>query len=150
MSKSLSLPGLRIGWLASRDKALLAKWRKYKDYTTICSSAPSEVLALMALRARDVIVSRNLGIIQANLEAAEHFFGARAKLFSWLPPQAGSVAFIQWIGPGASDDFCLKSVREQGVMVVPGSMFESDGQYFRIGLGRKNFSAALARLENVL
>ena len=51
MSKSFAMAGLRIGWLASHDRALLGRIAALKDYTTICSSAPSEILALMALRA---------------------------------------------------------------------------------------------------
>ena len=39
----------RIGWLATRDRDLLARCAAFKDYTTICSSAPSEVLALIGL-----------------------------------------------------------------------------------------------------
>lgn len=47
MSKSFAMPGLRIGWLALRDKELFQKLADYKDYTTICSSAPSEILSIM-------------------------------------------------------------------------------------------------------
>ena len=43
MSKALSMPGLRIGWVATQDQELLQKVLQLKDYTTICSSAPSEV-----------------------------------------------------------------------------------------------------------
>ena len=53
MSKVFGLAGLRIGWLAAHDQGLLERCKAIKDYTTICSSAPSEVLALIALRARD-------------------------------------------------------------------------------------------------
>ena len=50
LSKSFSLPGLRIGWLATRNLALMEKLKSLKDYLSICSSAPSEVLALIAVR----------------------------------------------------------------------------------------------------
>lgn len=50
MSKSFGFPGLRIGWLASHDKSLLHALAAYKNYTSICNSAPSEMLALIALR----------------------------------------------------------------------------------------------------
>ena len=53
MSKSFSLPGLRVGWLATRDAGLLAAIAAFKDFTTICGSAPSELLALMGLRDRE-------------------------------------------------------------------------------------------------
>ena len=44
LSKSMALPGLRIGWLATQETHLLDKWMAFKDYTTICNSAPSEIL----------------------------------------------------------------------------------------------------------
>ena len=55
-------PGLRVGWLATRDRELYARLAAYKDYTTICAGAPSEILALMGLRERERIIARNLGI----------------------------------------------------------------------------------------
>ena len=53
LSKSFGLPGLRIGWLATRDRDASRSAGEIKDYTTICSSAPSEVLGIVALRARE-------------------------------------------------------------------------------------------------
>ena len=50
VSKSLSLPGLRIGWLVTRDVDVMNRLKSFKDYLSICSSAPSEVLTLIALR----------------------------------------------------------------------------------------------------
>jgi len=75
MSKSFGLAGLRIGWIATRDRQLLARLAAFKDYTTICSSAPSEVLALIALRARDRVLARNRAIVEANLPLLDGFFG---------------------------------------------------------------------------
>ena len=63
MSKSFALAGLRIGWLATRDRAVLDRCARMKDYTTICSSAPSEVLALIALRARERVLDRSRSIV---------------------------------------------------------------------------------------
>ena len=40
LSKAYGLPGLRIGWLATRDRPLLTRAAQLKDYTTICASAP--------------------------------------------------------------------------------------------------------------
>src|SRR5205085_10996278 len=67
MSKTYGLPGLRLGWLASRDRAALARVLDFKYYTTICSSAPSELLSEIALRHRDVLSERNRQIVPANL-----------------------------------------------------------------------------------
>jgi aspartate/methionine/tyrosine aminotransferase len=118
-----------------------------KDYTTICSSAPSEILALIALRARDQIIARNLDVIQSNLDLAQAFFSSRPDLFRWLPPQASSIAFPAWSGPGSVEAFCQALVDQQGVMVTPGSLFDAPGQHFRVGLGRRNFPEALQQVQ---
>jgi aspartate/methionine/tyrosine aminotransferase len=145
VSKSLGLPGLRIGWLATRDRSLLRRASEIKDYTTICSSAPSEILALMGLRARDWLVGRNVAIVLANLREAEKHFGHRRTKYEWLPPMAGPVAFPRWLGEGPTQAWADATVRERGVMIAPGEMFEMPG-HFRVGLGRRAFRAALEAL----
>ncbi|NOT07022.1 MAG: aminotransferase class I/II-fold pyridoxal phosphate-dependent enzyme [Gemmatimonadales bacterium] len=150
LSKSLSAPGVRIGWLATQDGEFLSRCQALKDYTTICSSAPSEILALIALRARETIVERNLGIIRENLAVAERYFGARTERFEWLPPMAGPVAFPRWTGRLPVDALADQVVRESGVMIVPGTLFEAPAGHFRVGLGRRTFPEALAAAGTVL
>jgi aspartate/methionine/tyrosine aminotransferase len=70
MSKSFALPGLRIGWLALRDRRLRDAIIAYKDYTTICSSAPGELLAAIALDHREAILARSRALIESNLALA--------------------------------------------------------------------------------
>lgn len=147
MSKSFSLPGLRIGWLTSQSEGLIRDIVGYKDYTTICNSAPSELLAIIGLQNRERIVARNLEIIRANITAATGFFEKYRNLVEWQPPQAGSIAFPRWLGPGSAEDLCEASVTQQGVMIVPGSMFDQPGERFRVGLGRRNFPQALEHLD---
>lgn len=150
LSKSFALAGLRLGWLATRAPGVIERALALKDYTTICHSAPSEALALMALRARDRILARNLDLIRANTRLAAEFFTARPGLFRWLPPDAGSVAFPLWTGPGAVDALCTALVEQQGVMVVPAGMFDDPGAHFRVGLGRRGFAEALEQVGEYL
>jgi len=146
LSKVLGLPGLRIGWLATQDQVLLARFSAFHDYTTICNSAPSEILGIMALRARDQIVERNLRILRANLGAASHFFSARSNLFTWMPPRAGSVAFPKLGACIPVVDFCRELLEKEEVMVIPGTMFDFMGNHFRVGLGRSNLPETLERV----
>ena len=83
MSKSLGLPGLRIGWLGSQDKNALRLIGDYKHYLSICNSGPSEVLALMALRCQDKILARIHSIIQKNLRIIDDFLIEFSDLFVW-------------------------------------------------------------------
>ena len=150
LSKSLALPGLRIGWLAAGDRSVIERCLALKDYTTICNSAPGEILAVIALQNRERILERNLGIIRGNVKLAEEFFAERPALFSWIGPRAGSVAFPRWLGPGTAEDFCRDVLDEAGIMIVPGIMFDHPGGHFRVGLGRTNFGQALAALGGFL
>jgi len=150
LSKSFALPGLRIGWLATNDRDFLARAAAFKDYTTICNSAPSEVLGIMALRSRERIVARNLAIIRSNLALAEQFFAAHSGAFRWLPPQAGSVAFPQLTGATPVTDFCRDVLDAKSLMVLPSDVFDFGGNHFRIGLGRRNFGEALGVLGEYL
>jgi aspartate/methionine/tyrosine aminotransferase len=147
VSKSMGLPGLRVGWLVTRDGELMEGFKTYKDYTTICSSAPSEILALIALENMDAIVARNLAIVKANLAALDEFFATHADLFGWVRPRAGTVAFAELKGSIPVEELAERLVTECGVMLVPGSIFDYPGNFFRLGFGRQNFPEALAELE---
>lgn len=150
LSKSFGLPGLRIGWLTTKDKELMQKLIQMKDYTTICSSAPSEVLGIIALRARDRILDRTRQIILQNLDHADRFFAKHHSLFEWIRPLASPVAFPRLKYPEPIERFCDKVVESKGVMLVPGSLFEFPGNHVRIGLGKKNFSEALAVFQEYI
>jgi len=150
LSKTFALPGLRIGWLATREHALVDEWLAFKDYTTICNSAPSEILGTIALRAQAKIVARNLAIIRDNLEIAERFFAEHANQFMWIKPHAGSIAFPRWHGATTIAQFCAEMVNEYGVMILPGSVFDFPGNHFRVGLGRRNFGEAIERVGEYL
>ena len=147
LSKSFALPGLRIGWLATHERDLLACCLVLKDYTTICNSAPSEVLAIIALEAQEQIVARNLAIIQRNLALCARFFAEHSQQVAWIAPQAGSVAYPRWVGAGTVEEFCQRALDERGVMIVPGNIFDAPGDHFRVGLGRENLGEVLGQME---
>lgn len=155
MSKTYGLPGLRIGWIATRNAQIYERMAALKDYTTICSSAPGEFLAELALRHRAKLARRNLEIITRNLQLLDTFFAEHADQFAWVRPQAGPIAFPKLL-QGSVDEFCHALVIQQGVLLLPGRLFDDDAQpmhlenHFRIGFGRKNLSEALARLRDFL
>jgi len=149
MSKSYGLAGLRIGWIATRNRAVYQKIAALKDYTTICSSAPSEFLAELALRHRDILVTRNLKIIQENLALLDSFFSRHSDLFSWVRPKAGPIAFPRLLR-GDVETFCDELVHESGVLLLPGTIYDHSENHFRIGFARKNMPEALARLEEYI
>ncbi len=145
-SKTYGLAGLRIGWIATKNRMIYAKMAGLKDYTTICSSAPSEFLAEVALRNRQKLIARNVGIIKSNLEVVDALFTRHPGLFAWVRPSAGSMGFPKLLN-GNVEDFCDDLVKKAGVLLLPGSMYDDANNHFRIGLGRINLPQAVERLE---
>jgi aspartate/methionine/tyrosine aminotransferase len=150
MSKSFAMPGLRIGWLATKDHALLERCAALKDYTTICAAGPSEILSIIALRARDAVLDRSRSIVAGNLDRMDRFFEEHAERFAWVRPVAGSVAFPRLLHDGPIDRFAEDLVRSEGVLLLPGSQFGFAGDHFRVGLGRTDLPVAVDRLEAYL
>jgi aspartate/methionine/tyrosine aminotransferase len=149
MSKTYGLPGLRIGWIATRNARILNQMAALKDYTTICNSAPSEFLAELALRHRGQLSARNLEIIQRNLSILDDFFARYATRFAWQRPKAGPIAFPRLVD-GDIEAFCHDLVTRAGVLLLPGTMYSYPGNYFRIGFGRQNLPEAVATLDQYL
>ena len=154
MSKSFALAGLRIGWLATRDRAVLERCARLKDYTTICSAAPSEVLALIGLRSRDAVLARSRAIVAANLSVLDDFLARRANSFSWVRPHGGSTGFPRLVpgGPAGSsaDAFAVRLVEATGVLLLPSTAFGSGDSHFRIGLGRMDLPVAISEVDAFL
>ena len=150
MSKSFALAGLRVGWLATRDRDLLARCAAFKDYTTICSSAPAEILALIGLRARDTVIGRSRRIVAANLAQLDRFFADHADRFTWVRPRGGSIGFPRLLDDEPIDDFAARLVEAEGVLLLPGSQFGFEGNHFRIGFGREDMPQAVTGLERFL
>jgi aspartate/methionine/tyrosine aminotransferase len=150
MSKSFAMAGLRIGWLATRDRQLLARCAAFKDYTTICSSAPSEILALIGLRARDTVLARSRAIVELNAARLDRFFADHGERFAWVRPRGGSIGFPRLLDDEPIDAFAARLVEQEGVLLLPGSQFGYPGNHFRIGFGREDLPESLGRLEAFL
>jgi len=155
MSKSFGLAGLRIGWIATRNERVYNNMACYKDYTSMCNSGPSELLAIIALKSWKQLVNRNLDIIRDNLESLDPFLKKWNKLFEWKRPIAGAIGFIKLKHPNLTgEQFCDLVVKHCQVLLLPSECYELDGHTihkgFRIGFGRKNMKEALQILDNYL
>ena len=149
LSKSFGLPGLRIGWLASRNEGLLDRVATYKDYLSMCTSAPSEFLATLALQRREPILERERNLLRENRALLNSFFERNSEFFACTLPRAGPIAFPRLLGERSADELCAEALRH-GVMLVPSSQFDYGDQHVRIGYGRKSFPEALEHFEAVV
>jgi aspartate/methionine/tyrosine aminotransferase len=155
VSKAYGLPGIRVGWIASRDRAVLDRMLKMKHYLSICNAAPSEILATIALKARERILSRNRDLTAENLQKLAAFFARHTDRFEWYEPDGGCVAYPRYTGSEGVESFCARLVNDAGVLLLPGSMYRSDlmrtpQDRFRIGYGRCGMDEALEAFESFL
>ncbi|HET7748857.1 MAG TPA: aminotransferase class I/II-fold pyridoxal phosphate-dependent enzyme [Terriglobales bacterium] len=149
MSKTYGLPGLRLGWLVTRNSSFIQRCLEVRFYTTICNSAPSEFLCDVALRHRQVLIERNLEIVRSNLPLLEAFFRDHADMFEWVKPNASPMCFPRFKGSQSASQFCDDVVRDVQVMLLPGSVYD-EPRHIRFGYGRKNMPEALERLSSYL
>jgi aspartate/methionine/tyrosine aminotransferase len=126
-----------------------------KHYTSICGAAPSELLAQIALKARERILQRNRGLIAKNLALLEPFFAEHADLFEWYLPDGGCIGFPRYLGRDGLEAFARELVERSGVLLLPASVYRSElgatpEDRFRIGFGRENMEAGLEALRGHL
>ena len=146
MSKAFGLAGLRIGWLATRDRSLLARVAAARESTAAGNSAPSEILALIALRARDRVLERSRALLRRNVALVDRFLAEHLELFERVRPHAGCVGFPR-LRTGSADELAARLLEQERVLIVPGSIYGVGDGYFRLGFGRADLPDALARLE---
>ena len=147
LSKSMGLPGLRVGWMACRDAALIARATELKQIASLCLAAPSEVLAHIALGAADKILGRNRAIATRNLIELERLLGDYESQFDWTRPDGGVIGYVRYRGREGVEAFATRLARDAGVLVLPSSVWRSSlvalpDNRFRVGFGRRNCPSA--------
>ena len=150
MSKAYGLPGLRIGWLASQDADILRRVAQLKDYTTICNSAPSEILAIAALRSRLAILEEQRARVSRNVRVLDGFFSKYQALFRWNRPVGGSVSFPRVLAVDDTSTFCEELIQATGILLVPSSQFQYGQHHVRMGFGRENLPQVIERFGDYL
>jgi aspartate/methionine/tyrosine aminotransferase len=151
LSKAHGLPGLRAGWLATRDSDLLRRLHDLKLYTSICAPSPIEALARVAVLAQDLLFEKNCQLVESNAALAQQFFARWPQLFRWRAPRAGSVGLVELLeSPEGAEAMCYNLARRHGIVLLPSTFLGFPDRYVRLGLGRDSFPQGLAAWESVL
>lgn len=147
MSKVFSLAGLRLGWIATHDQAVIRACLSHRDYNLISCGMFDEALAEVALRHSDKLLARSRELVRGNLAIVADWMAGEPALH-WHKPQAGTTALIFYDHALASHDFCLRAYQETGAFVTPGDCFEEPFS-FRIGYAgdREELKQGLAAMS---
>lgn len=149
VSKSHGLPGVRIGWVASRDAAFMKRVSQLRDYTTMCNSAPSELLALMAIRNQEAYFQRHRDRVARHLEQFTSFIAAHAGRLELARPRGSTICLVRLLEDSA-EELSRRCAQEHGLMLVPSTVFDFGDHHIRVGMGLRNFPECLAVFGRVL
>ncbi len=149
MSKAYSLAGLRLGWIVGPAE-FLKQVTVHRHYNTISVGMLDDLFATMALEHRDAILRRNRTILRDNLTLLDAWITSEPGL-SYVAPKSGTTALVKYDLPMPSVEFCLRLLKETGVMFVPGSAMDMEG-HVRIGYAnaRRNLELGLPKVSTFL
>ena len=158
LSKTYGLPGIRIGWLVTRDRALRDRFLAAKEQILISGSLVDETIALHALRRRPATRPSIRARIDEAFSMTARWLDGHPSL-EWVQPRGGVVGFPR-IRPGLPvdpDAFYRVLFEDHGTIVGSGHWFEQPRSSFRLGYGwptltelREGLAAIDAALEETL
>ncbi|KAL6412010.1 aminotransferase class I and II [Ilyonectria robusta] len=136
MSKAFAMAGIRVGWVASKDKKIIDAMAAARDYTSISVSQIDDQLAAYALSPPVLapLLKRNVGMAKNNVALLEAFVNDHKDVCSWVKPLAGTTAFVRFTVKGEPVDdvrFCRDLLEKTKVFVVPGSRCFGGGKDFK-------------------
>ena len=145
LSKAFSIAGVRTGWMIEHDARRRQQYWTARAYFSISNTTTGEILSEIAIRKRDVVLSRSQETATRNLKLLERFMAEHRDVLGWIPPQGGMTAF-PWLLSGENDRAFCQGAAEHGILLAPGDCFDSP-THFRLGFAAAgdNFSRALDR-----
>ncbi len=150
VSKTYGLPGLRVGWLATRNEEALDAVRAFRMHLNTYLGAPVEFLAALAVRHSDRILAGNLALAQTNLALLDAFLARHDDRFACVRPRGGVVAYPRWLGDETTGALSDRLLRDHGLLLASSANFAGGERHVRIGFGTAAFPTALTLLEESL
>lgn len=149
-SKTFAAPGLRMGWVATKNSDLMEKILAYRHFTSTCVNLVSQLAASELLDKGGQIIQRNNAIVGQNFQTFQAFMEEHHQLFSYVPPKGGTMVYVKLLTGQTSMDFCMDVLEHTGVLIVPSSVLEESDDYVRVGMGRESFPKCVRLLDDYL
>jgi aspartate/methionine/tyrosine aminotransferase len=148
VSKAYGLPGLRIGWLITKNEALMELFLAAKEQINICNSVVDEEMTYQFLMQKEAHIKRIKAHINYNYQLLETWLKNQTQ-FDYVLPQGGVVCFPRLKEGIDVEKFYTLLNQKYGTYVGPGHWFEMDKRYMRIGFGWPSRDELMKGLENI-
>ncbi|MGZ6038014.1 MAG: aminotransferase class I/II-fold pyridoxal phosphate-dependent enzyme [Phenylobacterium sp.] len=154
LSKAYGVPGIRIGWLITKDPALQEIFLAASEQISICGSVMDEWVAEQVMERRAAILAPRLVEMRRRLALVSAWMQGEDRL-EWVKPSGGVVCFPRMRSQpaGGTEGFYRRLLDEHGAYVGPGHWFEQSDRHFRIGYGwptAQDLEAGLAAISAAL
>jgi aspartate/methionine/tyrosine aminotransferase len=152
VSKAYGLPGIRMGWIACKNKRLLELFLAAKEQIFICNSLLDEHVALHYLQNKTKFFTPILKHIKKNFATLEKHM-SKSKNLEWVKPKGGVVCYPRIIPKINYNQFYETLYNEHKTLVGAGHWFETDKKYMRIGFGwptNEQLKQGLANIETTI
>ncbi|NKC18290.1 aminotransferase class I/II-fold pyridoxal phosphate-dependent enzyme [Pseudoalteromonas sp. S4498] len=151
LSKSMGLPGIRVGWAICGSKALANALLAGKSYLSICGSKVDDLLATTALLHSETILAHNASIIANNVQLMREFVSLYSQKVTWVEPHGGVLSLLKINSVRDSEKWSRQFAETSSTLLLPAKLFLLESEcHFRLGTGKRNFAAGLVRLETYL
>jgi aspartate/methionine/tyrosine aminotransferase len=150
VSKAFGLPGIRIGWIITKNKKIQETFLAAKEQIFLCNSIVDEEIAYQFLKRQSDYLPAIQRKIATNFKTLESWMLQHPYL-EWVRPKGGVVCFprIKRDVPVNLDVFYDSLYHQYKTLVGPGHWFEMEKRYMRIGYGWPTTAALQKGLENI-
>jgi len=156
LSKCHGAPGLRTGWISTRDRDLRKQLVAGKFQSIISSSIVDEALAIRVLMSAGDILAQRRTPLGTALRLVASWVDKHEDLVDWVEPDRGALCCIRLKRADSTQSYIAEfytNLEERKVRVAPGNWFGDEDAVFRLGFGflsHKDLSAGLNLLSQAL
>ena len=154
LTKSFGLPGLRIGWVACKNNAIIEAVKNHRTFRHCYTSSLSEIVACSALKNRNIILQRNARIARKNLACLKALIKRWRGIFSANLPSCGTVCMVRFNPANtpfsSATELSADLLAKEKLVLLDDSFFDFSENWFRFGFATNDFNESLEIFEQYL
>lgn len=135
LSKTYGLPGLRMGWILSKDREFQDLLLCAKEQIILSGSVIDEEVSAQLLAKQSELLPAIRSEIQKRREIVINWLAANHDIIECVIPEGGVVCFPRIKVAIDTAVFYERLYTETGTILGPGHWFEQSDAFFRLGFG---------------